>query len=97
MIESSVCARSPTAPDLLTLKTVLRDGFVNIHVGAQRDLLLSIRRGEMPWEAVNALRLHTEFDGALNFTRLPERPDYARANAFLLKARRAMVDGGNEL
>ena len=75
--------------------SVLRDGFVNVHVGARRDLLLSLRRGELPWQEVNALRLrlHTEFDGALNFTRLPERPDYARANAFLLKARRAMVEG----
>lgn len=71
----------------------LRDGHVPVHVGAHRDELLAIRRGEMPWEEVNALRLrlHQEFDGALNFTRLPERPDYERANAFLLKARRAMV------
>ena len=75
--------------------SVLRDGYVNVHVGTHRDLLLSIRGGEMPWDEVNALRLrlHTEFDGALNFTRLPERPDVARANAFLLKARRAMVEG----
>lgn len=74
----------------------LRDGQVPVHVGAHRDELLAIRRGELPWEQVNALRLrlHEEFDGALNFTRLPERPDYEKANAFLLKARRAMVKGG---
>ncbi|MBI3427521.1 MAG: nucleotidyltransferase domain-containing protein [Acidobacteria bacterium] len=73
----------------------LRDGQVPVHVGAQRDELLAIRNGEVAWEEVNALRLrlHQEFDGALNFTRLPEQPAYAKANAFLLKARRAMVKG----
>lgn len=78
---------------LLSGITVLRDGHVPVHVGTQRDLLLAIRRGEMRWEEVNQLRmrLHQEFDGALTFTRLPERPDYEQVNAFLLKARRAMV------
>lgn len=75
---------------------VLRDGQVPVHVGIHRDELLAIRRGELSWDAVNELRLklHQEFDGALTFTRLPERPDYERANAFLLKARRAMVSVG---
>ncbi len=74
----------------------LRDGQVPVHVGARRDELLAIRNGEVAWEEVNALRLrlHQEFDGALNFTRLPERPAYEKANAFLLKARRALVNGG---
>jgi uncharacterized protein len=78
---------------LLAGITVLRDGHVPVHVGAQGDLLLTIRRGEMRWEEVNQLRmrLHQEFDGALTFTRLPERPAYERVNAFLLKARRVMV------
>jgi hypothetical protein len=72
---------------------VLRDGRVPVHVGVHRDALLAIGRGELSWEAVNELRLklHQEFDGALTFTRLPERPDYEKANAFLLQARRAMV------
>lgn len=71
----------------------LRDGSVPVHVGVHRDELLAIRQGALSWEEVNALRLklHQEFDGALSFTRLPERPDYEKANAFLLKARRAMV------
>jgi hypothetical protein len=45
------------------------------------------------WEEVNAwrLRLHREFDAAFAATPLPERPDYDKANAFLLKARRSMV------
>jgi hypothetical protein len=47
----------------------------------------------MPWDEVNAwrLQLHREFDAAFVATALPERPDYARVNAFLLRARRSMV------
>lgn len=73
----------------------LREGVVPVHVGEHRESLLAIRRGEMPWEEVNAwrLRLHEEFDKAFQETKLPERPDYARANAFLIRARRSMVKG----
>jgi hypothetical protein len=34
----------------------------------------------------------TEFDEAFASTRLPERPDYDWAKAFLLRARREMVE-----
>jgi hypothetical protein len=37
------------------------------------------------------LRLQKEFDGAYASPRLPERPDYARANEFLLKAKKEML------
>lgn len=37
------------------------------------------------------LALHQEFDTALRKTVLPERPDYQRANAFLIKARRSYL------
>ena len=59
----------------------------------ERDALLTIKRGERAWPDVNAwrLRLHQEFDEAFASTKLPERPDYAWANEFLLKARSAMV------
>jgi hypothetical protein len=58
-----------------------------------RERLLAIRRGEAPWAEVDAWRLalHREFDAAFTVTRLPERPDYTAANAFLLRARRSMV------
>jgi predicted nucleotidyltransferase len=71
--------------------TVLREAYVPVHVVEQRDHLLAIRRGEVAWEEVEAWRksLHAEFDAAYQATRLPERPDYERANAFLIKARRA--------
>lgn len=78
---------------LLSGITVLREGFVPVRLDEQRDDLMAIRREEWPWEEVNAWRLalHKEFDSAFTFTRLPERPDYARANDFLLKARRSVV------
>jgi len=73
--------------------TVLKEGFVPVNVAEHRDLLLAIKRGEMGWDEVNSLRLnlHKRFDEAFADTKLPERPDYERANAFLIKARRAMV------
>jgi Arc/MetJ-type ribon-helix-helix transcriptional regulator len=78
---------------LLSGITILREGLVPLDVGPYRDRLLAIREGLVPWEEVEAwrLELHQTFDRALEQTRLPERPDYARANAFLVRARRRMV------
>ena len=57
----------------------------------EREQLLAIKRGELPWNETEKLRLslHQQFDQALHETTLPERPDYEKANAFLIKARRA--------
>jgi uncharacterized protein len=75
---------------------VLREGFVQVRVEHHRERLLAIRRGEMPWEEVDAWRLtlHEQFTAALAATRLPERPDYEAANALLIKARRQMASSG---
>jgi hypothetical protein len=75
---------------LLSGITVLKQGFVPLQVGEHRDRLLAIRRGEVEWDEVETwrLRLHRELDHALENTPLPEHPDYARANDFLLRARR---------
>jgi hypothetical protein len=72
---------------------VLREGSVPVDVGPHRDQLLAIKSGEMPWDDVEAwrLRLHEEFDRALEQTNLSERPDYERANELLVKARRLAV------
>lgn len=66
---------------------------VPVDVGTYRGRLLTIRRGEMPWAEVNAWRkaLHNDFDEAYRRTGLPERPDYAKANEFLIKARKSAV------
>ncbi|MGI0492293.1 DNA polymerase beta superfamily protein [Alkalinema pantanalense CENA528] len=78
---------------LLSGITILREGFVPVQVEDHRDALLAIKYQQMSWDAVNAwrLELHGEFDRAFHRTRLPERPDYDRANAFLLRARRSRV------
>jgi uncharacterized protein len=69
---------------------VFREGSVPVTVDTHRDRLLAIRRGEVPWQEVEDWRLglHHEFNAAFETTRLPERPDYKRANAFLISARR---------
>ena len=78
---------------LLSGITVLREGFVPVRVGENRERLLAIRRGEIAWDEVNQWRLdlHRAFDAAFATSALPERPDYDAANAFLLRARRSMV------
>lgn len=75
---------------LLSGVGVLREGFVPVRVDAHRDRLRAIRRGDVPWEEVESWRLglHREFHAAFEATTLPERPDYERANAFLVRARR---------
>lgn len=78
---------------LLAGITAMREGCIPVGVGEHRERLLAIRRGEVSWEEVNAWRLtlHTEFANAFATTLLPERPDYTRANEFLIHARRSMV------
>jgi uncharacterized protein len=72
---------------------ILRTGELAVKVEANREKLLTIKRGELMWESVNDWRLilHKEFETAFAETKLPERPDYQKANQFLLKARREMV------
>ena len=78
---------------LLSGVTVLREGFVPVRVDEYRDRLLAIKQGSVPWEEVNEWRLslHKEFAQAYAVTTLPDRPDYERANDFLVKARWSMV------
>lgn len=78
---------------LLSGVTALREGFVPVRVGEHRDMLLTVRRGEMEWDDVDAwrLQLHREFDEAFANTQLPERPDYEWANAFLIRARKSAL------
>lgn len=72
---------------------VLREGVVSVRVDEYRDQLLAIRRGEWEWQKTEAwrLKLQAQLSDAFNLTSLPDRPDYERANAFLIKARRLAV------
>jgi predicted nucleotidyltransferase len=78
---------------LLSGIAVLRDAFVPVRVEEHREKLLAIKRGEVPFDQIEAwrLQLHRDFDAAFKLTRLPDRPDYDRANALLLKARRSAL------
>jgi hypothetical protein len=78
---------------LLAGVATLREGVVPVDAGEHRDRLLAVRRGEVPWDEVEAWRLalHKDFDAAYERTALPDRPDYDRANAFLLRARRSAL------
>jgi len=78
---------------LLSGITVLKEGFVPVRVLDYRSQLLSIRNQEVPWDEVNRWRLdlHREFDRAFATTRLPERPNYEKANQFLIEARRSAI------
>jgi uncharacterized protein len=78
---------------LLSGITALQEGYVPVRVDQHRDQLMTIRRGEMSWEAVNEWRvsLHKTFDEAFQTSVLPDRPNYEQANEFLVKARRSMV------
>jgi uncharacterized protein len=79
---------------LLSGITLLREGVVPVRVEEYRPQLLAIKHEQMVWDEVNAwrLRLHQEFDAAFTTTKLPERPDYAKANDFLICARRSRVN-----
>ena len=72
---------------------LLKEGEVQVLVTSHRDKLLAIRNGRWEWREVDAWRkkLHREFDAAYAKTTLPQHPDYDRANAFLIKARRSVL------
>ncbi|MBL8151734.1 MAG: nucleotidyltransferase domain-containing protein, partial [Blastocatellia bacterium] len=78
---------------LLSGVTVLKEGFVPVSVSRYKEQLLAIKHGELDWEDVNRWRLslHKDFDQAFSNTKLPERPDYEKANQFLIKARKVMA------
>ncbi len=75
--------------------TVLNERHVMVQVGEHRDSLLSIKRGEVTFEAANRWRieLQQQFEAAFETTDLPERPDYERVNEFLVRARKSVIDG----
>lgn len=78
---------------LLSGTGILATGSVPMDVGPHREALLAIKRGERTWDQVDAWRmeLHRGFEAAFASTALPERPDYARADTFLIAARRSTL------
>ena len=72
----------------------LETGEIRIDVAEHRAELLHIRGGGLPFEDVKrrALVLDERFQQAFERTALPEQPDYARVDDFLVRARRRMID-----
>lgn len=76
---------------------LLTEGEVLVDVGALKEELLPIRRGEVPWEEVEAWeqRLHKEFDNAYNSSKIADKPDFEWVNRFLIDTRLKMARRGN--
>ena len=72
---------------------ILQAGDLIVKVTENREKLLSIKRGESDWAKINEwrLQLHKDFENAFVKTNLPERPDYEKANKFLINSRRKMI------
>ena len=74
---------------LLAVEELLRTGVMPLHVGPQRDRLMAVKRGEVAWTEVVRWRaqLHAAVDEALPRSPLPETPDVAAVDAWLLSVR----------
>lgn len=74
---------------LLSARDLLASGVLTLDVGAERDRLLAVRRGELAWDEVDAWRLalHAELDAVLPTTPLPAGPDVARFAGWLYDVR----------
>lgn len=72
----------------------LQTGEIRVDVGEHREELLEIKAGSHSFDEVKqrALDLDGRFQEAFERTRLPDQPDFARVDRFLIAARRRMVD-----
>ncbi|MFE9374350.1 DNA polymerase beta superfamily protein [Streptomyces sp. NPDC006711] len=75
---------------LTSCRDLLRTGELTIEVGAGRERLLAVKRGEVSWQEVESwmVRLATESEEAAPASPLPAEPDRARVADFLYRARR---------
>lgn len=80
---------------LISGAALLESGRVRVDAGPYRDRLLAVRRGEVPWERVCAWReeLAERLDRALADSPLPEGPDAARVEEWLVSVRRRSLEG----
>jgi len=74
--------------------SALETGEIQVDVSPRREELLQIRNGELSFEEVKqkALGLDRTFQQTFERTQLPEQPNYAQVNEYLIWARRSMVD-----
>ncbi|WP_328539552.1 nucleotidyltransferase domain-containing protein [Streptomyces sp. NBC_00344] len=71
-------------------RDLLRTGRLVIDAGDERERLLAVKRGEVPWPEIERrmARLGEECDEAAVHTMLPPEPDRARVEDFLFRVRR---------
>lgn len=76
---------------LTSARDLLRTGRLTIDVGDEREPLLAVKRGEVPWPEVESrmTRLAGETEEALHHSPLPAEPDRRRVEDFLIRVRRA--------
>ncbi|MFF8832730.1 DNA polymerase beta superfamily protein [Streptomyces sp. NPDC015131] len=75
---------------LMSCRDLLRTGELVLDVGGERERLLAVRRGEVPWPSVEAwmARLAGEADEAGARSPLPPGPDRRAVEDFLFRVRR---------
>ncbi|MEV6961650.1 nucleotidyltransferase domain-containing protein [Streptomyces sp. NPDC051207] len=75
---------------LTSVRDLLRTGTLTLDVGDAREPLLAVKRGEVPWERVEArmTRLAREAEEAAARSPLPVEPDRRRVEDFLVRVRR---------
>ncbi|MFF4615674.1 nucleotidyltransferase domain-containing protein [Nonomuraea jabiensis] len=73
---------------LLSGLHLIRHGEPLVQVGPYRERLLAIRRGEVPWAAVEAWRAELAGEVGAAGSVLPERPDRERVEEFLVGVRK---------
>ncbi|MFJ3664492.1 DNA polymerase beta superfamily protein [Streptomyces sp. NPDC090119] len=80
---------------LISARDLLRTGELRLDVGEEREALLEVKRGDVPWPEVEArmARLSAEADTALLHTPLPAGPDQPRVADFLYRTR--LASAGN--
>jgi uncharacterized protein len=68
---------------------MLRTGALVLDVGERREQLLSVRRGEVPFATVTTWyeQAAADFEDAARTSALPEEPDAARVDAWLISVR----------
>lgn len=76
---------------LMSCRDLLRTGELTVDVGEQREPLLAVKRGEVPWARVESWmeRLAAEAAEAADRSPLPPEPDLARVEDFVVRTRRA--------
>ncbi|MEW1723764.1 nucleotidyltransferase domain-containing protein [Streptomyces sp. NPDC093109] len=81
---------------LASCRDLLRTGELVIDVGTEREPLLAVKRGEVPWPEFERrlTALTDQADAAAGRSALPPAPDRARVEDFLIRARRASCGSG---